>query len=157
MAQIPLTLMMKPTFFSPIYRAFKSHPCEFLLLLSCHSPILNSVFQTFLLFLSAFAHAGSSVSKTLLSPLSFPFPWIMPHPLGPCLHITSIGRTSPPEMLRSDPPAIPHSHHHTSLPIICSLTCIHVRLKVLWLWELYVNYRNKCAQRLAHGWRTIKA
>ena len=102
MAQIPLTLRMKPTFFSPIYRAVKSHPCDFFLLLSCHSPILNSVFQTLLLFCSAFAHAGSSVSKTLLPPpLSFPFPWIMPHPLGPCLHITSPGRPSPPEMLGS--------------------------------------------------------
>lgn len=50
----------------------------------------------------SFAHAGSSVSKTLLPlPLSFPFPWVMPYPLGPCLHITSTGRPSPPEMLGS--------------------------------------------------------
>lgn len=70
-AQIPLTLWMKPTFFSSVYKAVKSHPVT----LSSSSPaILPSWTCAQTLLLLFLAHAGSSVSKLFSLFLFLPLP-----------------------------------------------------------------------------------
>lgn len=133
MAQIPLTLWMKPTFFSSVYKAVKSHPCDFVLFLSCHSPILNSVLQTLLLLFLC-------TCWFLCLKNSSPSSSFLPLPMDNAPSFRSLfthhfhwKAFSPWDVRVRHPPATPHAHHHTSSARYCQLS---VHLPVLtWDWK----------------------